>query len=190
MHKRLMAMSVLAGSVLAFGSVAAAEKGPGYMYDTYGKPAKDSQGECVKSVYREKGAYPECEGVAKAPERVTERLTLDTKTLFDFDKANLRPEGKAKLDEVLARARAAGVTVDKIDVVGHTDSIGSDAYNQALSERRAASVKNYLVEKGVPASKIVTRGMGESQPVADNKTRDGRQANRRVEVTIEKSVMK
>jgi OOP family OmpA-OmpF porin len=189
MYKRLMAMSVLAGSVLAFGSVAAAEKGPGYMYDTYGKPAKDSQGECVKSVYREKDAYPECEAVAKA-EKVTERLTLDAKTLFDFDKSNLRPEGKAKLDDVLARAKAAGVTVDKIDVVGHTDSIGSDAYNQALSERRASTVKNYLAEKGVPASKIVTKGMGESQPVADNKTSDGRQLNRRVEIAVEKTVVK
>jgi OOP family OmpA-OmpF porin len=65
---------------------------------------------------------------------------------------------------------------------GHTDSVGTDAYNQRLSERRAAAVKDYLVSKGIPASKITTIGKGESQPVATNKTAEGRQKNRRVDI--------
>ena len=65
---------------------------------------------------------------------------------------------------------------------GHTDSIGTDEYNQKLSERRAAAVKDYLVSKGMPAAKITTIGKGESQPVATNKTAEGRQKNRRVDI--------
>jgi outer membrane protein OmpA-like peptidoglycan-associated protein len=71
-----------------------------------------------------------------------------------------------------------------VEVAGHTDSTGSDAYNQGLSERRAASVGNYLRGRGVIADRLITVGMGESRPVADNATAMGRQANRRVEITM------
>jgi len=70
----------------------------------------------------------------------------------------------------------------KVEVAGHTDSVGTDAYNQKLSERRAAAVKDYLVSKGIAASKVTTIGKGESQPVATNKTAEGRQKNRRVDI--------
>jgi Outer membrane protein and related peptidoglycan-associated (lipo)proteins len=76
----------------------------------------------------------------------------------------------------------SGVDVEMVIATGHTDSIGTEAYNQKLSERRANAVKAYLVSKGVPASKITTLGKGETQPVATNKTKEGRAKNRRVDV--------
>ena len=92
----------------------------------------------------------------------------------------LRPDGKKNIDDALARLR--GVDLEMVIATGHTDAIGSDAYNQRLSERRAAAVKDYLVSKGIPASKITTIGKGKSQPVATNKTAEGRQKNRRVDI--------
>ena len=99
---------------------------------------------------------------------------------FDFDSSKLRPTAAAKLQPVVDFANKypdAG-----IDVHGYTSSVGAPAYNQKLSERRAESVKAYLVSKGIDASRITTKGYGETEPVADNKTREGRAANRRVEV--------
>jgi OOP family OmpA-OmpF porin len=180
MRKPIMAIGVLAGSLLASGNVAAQQ--PGYVYDTYGKPAKDTWGECVKSVYREKDAYPECEQVAKAPVIQKERATLDGKTHFDFDKSNLKPAGKQTLDDLVGRLK--GAEIQSVSVVGHTDSIGSEAYNQRLGQRRAETVKGYLADRGIPASKISTSSMGETQPVADNRTADGRAMNRRAEVDV------
>lgn len=101
-------------------------------------------------------------------------------TNFDFDSAKLRPAADAKLNEVAEFA--AAYPDAKLDVSGHTCSIGADAYNQSLSERRAASVKAYLVNKGVAADRIVSEGYGETRPVADNKTKAGREENRRVEI--------
>jgi OOP family OmpA-OmpF porin len=79
-------------------------------------------------------------------------------------------------------AKLRGVDVEMVIATGHTDSVGTDAYNQKLSERRAAAVKDYLVSKGIPAAKVTTIGKGESQPVATNKTAGGRQKNRRVDI--------
>ena len=101
-------------------------------------------------------------------------------TNFDFDSAKLRPAAGAKLNEVAEFA--AAYPDAKLDVSGHTCSLGGDAYNQKLSERRAASVKAYLVNKGVAADRIVSEGYGETRPVADNKTKAGREENRRVEI--------
>ena len=90
--------------------------------------------------------------------------------------------GKAKLDDLTSKLR--GIALEVIIAVGHTDCIGSDAYNQRLSVRRSEAVKAYLVSKGIEANRIYTEGKGEKQPVADNKTRDGRAKNRRVEIEV------
>jgi OOP family OmpA-OmpF porin len=91
------------------------------------------------------------------------KVTVAADALFDFNKAVLRPEGKAKLDEVVAKADA--IKLEVILAVGHTDRIGGDAYNQKLSERRAAAGKDYLVGKGIEANRVYTEGKGKTQPV-------------------------
>jgi OmpA-OmpF porin, OOP family len=115
-----------------------------------------------------------------APASVRQAVVIQADALFDFDKSVLRPDGRKSIDD--AAAKLKGVDLELVIATGHTDSVGSDAYNQRLSERRAAAVKEYLVSKGIPASKITTIGKGESQPVATNKTDEGRQKNRRVDI--------
>ena len=117
-----------------------------------------------------------------APKPVAEKVTLAADVLFDFDKSVLKPEGKAKLDDLAGKVQA--INLEVVIAIGHTDSIGSDAYNQKLSVRRAESVKAYLVSKGVEPNRIYTEGKGEKQPVASNKTKEGRQKNRRVEIEV------
>ena len=117
-----------------------------------------------------------------APKPVAEKVTLAADVLFDFDKSVLKPEGKAKLDDLASKIQA--IALEVVIAIGHTDSIGSDAYNQKLSVRRAESVKAYLVSKGVEPNRIYTEGKGEKQPVASNKTKEGRQKNRRVEIEV------
>jgi outer membrane protein OmpA-like peptidoglycan-associated protein len=103
-----------------------------------------------------------------------------TGTQFDFNKATLRPEGVAKVEHAVGVLQ--GNPSLHVVVEGYTDSIGSDAYNLKLSERRAETVRNLMVEKGISASRITTRGFGKANPVADNKTAAGRAQNRRVEI--------
>ena len=119
---------------------------------------------------------------APKPKPVAEKVTLAADVLFDFDKAVLKPEGKAKLDDLANKIR--GINLEVVIAIGHTDSIGSDAYNQKLSVRRAESVKSYLVSKGVEPNRIYTEGKGEKQPIASNKSKDGRAKNRRVELEV------
>ena len=116
------------------------------------------------------------------PAPVAEKVTLAADVLFDFDKSVLKPEGKSKLDDLANKVKA--INLEVVIAIGHTDSIGSDAYNQKLSVRRAESVKAYLVSKGVEPNRIYTEGKGEKQPVASNKIKDGRQKNRRVEIEV------
>ncbi|TAK67024.1 MAG: OmpA family protein [Betaproteobacteria bacterium] len=113
---------------------------------------------------------------------VTEKVTLGVDTFFDFDKAVLKPEGKASLDNLLGKLKA--VNLEVIIAIGHTDSIGTNAYNKKLSLRRADAVKTYLVSKGIEANRVYTEGKGESQPMASNKTKEGRAKNRRVEIEV------
>jgi OOP family OmpA-OmpF porin len=109
-------------------------------------------------------------------------VTFAADTFFDFDRAVLKPEGKAKLDDLVGKIK--GITLEVIIAVGHTDVVGSDAYNQRLSLRRAEAVKAYMVSKGIEANRVYTEGKGEKQPVADNKTAAGRAKNRRVEIEV------
>ena len=115
-----------------------------------------------------------------APSSVRQSVVIQADALFDFDKSVVRPDGKRAIDEALGKLN--GVDLEMVIATGHTDSIGTERYNQKLSERRAAAVKAYLVSKGIPASKITTIGKGETQPVATNKTAAGRQKNRRVDI--------
>jgi OOP family OmpA-OmpF porin len=110
------------------------------------------------------------------------KVTYAADAFFDFDKAVLKPEGKAKLDDLVEKVK--GINLEVIIAVGHTDSIGSDSYNQKLSVRRAEAVKAYLVSKGIEKNRVYTEGKGEKQPVADNKTAEGRAKNRRVEIEV------
>ena len=116
------------------------------------------------------------------PKPVAEKVTLAADVLFDFDKSVLKSEGKAKLDDLATKVNA--INLEVVIAIGHADSIGSDAYNQKLSVRRAESVKAYLVSKGVAPNRVYTEGKGEKQPVASNKTKDGRAKNRRVEIEV------
>ena len=116
-----------------------------------------------------------------APPAAT-KVTYAADAFFDFDKSVLKPEGKAKLDDLVGKIK--GINLEVIIAVGHTDAVGSDSYNQKLSVRRSEAVKAYLVTKGVEKNRIYTEGKGEKQPVADNKTGEGRAKNRRVEIEV------
>ena len=110
------------------------------------------------------------------------KVTYAADAFFDFDKSVLKPEGKAKLDDLIGKVK--GINLEVVIAVGHTDSIGSDAYNQGLSMRRSEAVKAYLVSNGIEKNRVYTEGKGEKQPVADNKTKEGRAKNRRVEIEV------
>jgi OOP family OmpA-OmpF porin len=116
------------------------------------------------------------------PAPVNQKVTYAADAFFDFDKSVLKPEAKGKLDELVGKL--ASINLEVVIAVGHTDGIGSDAYNDKLSVRRAESVKAYLVSKGIAANRVYTEGKGKRQPVADNKTTEGRAKNRRVEIEV------
>jgi OOP family OmpA-OmpF porin len=110
------------------------------------------------------------------------KVTYAADAFFDFDKAVLKPEGKAKLDDLVGKVK--GINLEVIIAVGHTDAVGTDGYNQTLSVKRSEAVKAYLVSKGIEKNRVYTEGKGEKQPVADNKTTEGRAKNRRVEIEV------
>jgi len=118
-----------------------------------------------------------------APAGVSQsKITLQADTLYDFDKATLKPEGMATLDKIAADLKK--IKLEVIIAVGNTDSVGTDAYNMALGQRRAQSVKSYLVSKGVDGSRIYTESKGKSNPVASNATAEGRAKNRRTDIEV------
>jgi len=196
-------MSLLIAAGVALSLNAAAQTKEGYWTQGVGGPVwKNSVGQCWKTTWWTPAmAIEECDPdliqrtapvvtppppppakPAAKPKPVAEKVTLAADVLFDFDKAVLKSEGKSKLDDLANRIK--GINLEVVIAIGHTDSIGSDAYNQKLSVRRAESVKSYLVSKGVEPNRIYTEGKGEKQPVASNKTKDGRQKNRRVEIEV------
>lgn len=109
-------------------------------------------------------------------------LRMPAGITFDFDSYAINPQFQATLNEVARTLEAYPSTI--IDVLGHTDSVGSDAYNQRLSEQRAQAVANYLTARGVQPARIAARGYGETMPIADNATEAGRASNRRVEIKV------
>jgi OOP family OmpA-OmpF porin len=124
---------------------------------------------------------PAPKAAAPAPAAAT-KVTYAADAFFDFNKSVLKAEGKAKLDDLVGKVK--GINLEVIIAVGHTDSVGSDAYNQKLSVKRSDAVKAYLVSKGIEKNRVYTEGKGEKQPVADNKTAAGRAKNRRVEIEV------
>jgi len=111
-------------------------------------------------------------------------LTIDLRGVeFDFDKSTLRPESQQTLNEATEVLKQYPDI--RVEAAGHTDSIGSDAYNQGLSERRAQAVYDYLVSNGIDSNRLSVRGYGEASPIADNATREGRQRNRRTELVVQ-----
>jgi OOP family OmpA-OmpF porin len=169
-------------------------------YWTPAAAAADSAGcECDKDLLPKDACEPKAAAPAPAragapaaaPKPTGEKITVAADALFDFDKAVLRPEGKATLDELASKAGA--INLEVILAVGHADRIGGDAYNQKLSERRAAAVKEYLVGKGVEANRVYTEGKGRTQPVTGDKCKgtaktkaliECLQPDRRVEIEI------
>jgi OOP family OmpA-OmpF porin len=152
---------------------------------------KNSTGLCWRDAnWTPATAAPGCDGAVAAPvaaapvaaKPAASKVTFAADAFFDFDKSVLKPAGKAKLTDLVAKIK--GINLEVIIAVGHTDSIGSDAYNQKLSVRRAEAVKAFLVSKGIEKNRIYTEGKGEKQPVADNKTKEGRAKNRRVEIEV------
>ncbi|MNQ31588.1 Outer membrane porin F precursor [compost metagenome] len=177
-----------AGSgALIVGSLAAAYcwvHGDG---DEDGDGVLDSRDKCPGTP---KGTQVDADGCPPPAPVVEEVVVVKEETIvirdvnFSFDSAKLTETDKAKLETIATRLKQEAPSA-QLSVTGHTDSVGSDAYNQALSEKRARSVVEYLIEEGVPrASFVSVSGAGESQPVADNSTADGRSMNRRTEIKI------
>jgi len=124
---------------------------------------------------------PEPEPTAEEPPELPDTIVIAGDVAFDFDEATIKPEFFPTLDEIAAElSQFPDATVQ---IVGHTDSIGTEAYNLDLSARRAQSVAQYLENAGISRSNMVVNGVGESQPIATNETPEGRAQNRRVEIT-------
>ena len=194
---KLTATAALIGAATAYAGVTP------NLVDASGAPVRDASGACVQTSGIN---HPDCmpkkveppkpaptpvapapvvvpkpvEAPKPAPQPVKVAITIQAEALFDFDKSVLKPDGKKSIDEAIVKMK--NVDVEMVIATGHTDSVGTDAYNQKLSERRATTVKEYMVSQGIPAAKITTLGKGETQPVATNKTAEGRAKNRRVDI--------
>jgi outer membrane protein OmpA-like peptidoglycan-associated protein len=116
------------------------------------------------------------------PAPKVERTIILDDVLFDFDKSAVKPEAAAILDRLVAFMNEN--KDKKVSLSGHTDNVGTDAYNVKLSDRRWMSVRDYVVKKGVDGGRVSGQGFGESKPIADNKTAEGRSKNRRVEIKV------
>jgi OmpA-OmpF porin, OOP family len=201
------ASAVVAISASAQENIQARTPNSAYVQDARGVIARDPFGLCWRTGYwtpadavggcdgeiakpapvapRTAVVIPEPEVTPPPPVRpvpTAEKVSFAADAFFDFDKAVLKPEGKAKLDDLSSKLQ--GMNLEVIIAVGHTDSIGTDAYNQKLSIRRAEAVKAYLVSKNIDSKRVYTEGKGEKQPVADNKTAAGRAKNRRVVIEV------
>lgn len=213
-------VGIVVGAALAVLGSGIANAQPGYLTDSSGKIWRNGFNECWKSgMWTPAMAIPECDpDLVKKPEPkkvveaapvpapapmmgpekpAFEKITLQAETLFDFDKAVIHPEGKQHLNDEVVTKMKQYPQVEAILVTGHADRIGTDSYNQNLSERRAEAVKAYLVSQGIEASRIQTAAKGESEPVVACNDIKGKEAgknkplvtclqpNRRVVVEVE-----
>ena len=194
MQRKIIA-SLICAAPFFFSAAAQAEGADGYLTADGGKPVRSYSGECVHTyAWREGSRFADCEPApvvqapapkveapapvvvapapapAPVPQNVPFRLSMDA--LFDFDKATLRPEGKKELDE-LAR-RLAVTEYQTLTIVGYADRIGPAAYNQKLSERRAAAIRDYLVAQGIDGQRIAASGVGETVATASCKGVQGK----------------
>lgn len=187
--------SIAAGMLLANVAVAheAGTVTDGYVGDSQKHYITHSTGDCVRTgSWKKEDQTVDCGlvPVAKAPPPppppppTYEKFTLAAEALFDHDKSTVKQAGKDALHALDNKIKSKGATVVDIDVIGHTDSDGSEEYNQALSIRRANAVKDFMVSEGIDASIIDVSGKGELSPIADNRTREGRALNRRVEIHV------
>lgn len=190
-----LASSIAVG--LLFANTVLADEGgtvnERYLGDAKHHYVRDSSGNCVRtSSWKAEDMTIDCgaeppvvENVpVPPPAPVYEKNTMAAEALFDHDKSTLKPAGQQALQDLGDTIKAKGARVVDIDVIGHTDSDGSEEYNQALSVRRAQSVKDYLVSEGVDPAIIDVSGQGELNPVVSNATKEGRAQNRRVDILV------
>ena len=155
----------------------------GYVTAGDGNVVKTGSDLCLHTgYYTTADAVVGCDAVAKPASAglVATKVSLQAETLFDFDKSIIKPAGRAVLDDMAVKL--AAVKIDILIAVGHTDSVGTDAYNMKLGKRRADAVAAYLSSKGI--NNVYTESKGESKPIASNKTAEGRAKNRRVEIEV------
>jgi len=205
---RIPALAALSciGMLAAQSAVAhnAGKANSGYVGDASGHLITDGYGHCVKTGFwtsadaladcgdkmKEAAVEPAPAPVATpapapapAPKVITKSVSLSAGALFDVNSDNIKDAGKAELRQLASHINSLA-TIQSVDIVGYTDSTGSASYNQKLSQRRAAAVKNFLMDNGVSPRVMTTLGLGEDKPVASNATSEGRAKNRRVEITI------
>lgn len=205
----LILAGVFAASMPVFAT-AATSLNDGYLVDSANSIVKNGYGGCWHTIYWTPAmAVAGCDPVAKQEEKTqpkmssmlpmqvqakvpSQKITFSEEDLFKFNEATLRPMGKVKLDNLVHDLE--GANYGAIHVVGFTDRIGSAAYNQRLSLRRADEVKGYLINKGIPADRIQTEGKGKTQPITKSSDCRGMtkakeiaclQPDRRVEVTVD-----
>lgn len=200
----VMAMTASAQTAVNDKDIKAPTPKSAYVQDASGNIVRNAYGDCVRTGYWTEAdktvvgcdgvvakaaataaapvAAPKAPVVAPKPAPTSEKVTFAADTLFDFDKAVLKSEGKAELNELVSKLK--NVNLEAVVATGHTDSVGTVAYNQKLSVRRAEAVKHYLVSHGVASDRIYVSGKGKSQPVASNKTAAGRAQNRRVDIEV------
>lgn len=200
------ATALIASYASAQTNIQASTPTSAYVQDARGVIARNSTGLCWRTGYWTPAAsVAGCDGEIAAPAAApaavpapapaalapaapaksapsSEKVSFAADAFFDTGKAVLKPEGKAKLDELASKVK--DMKLEVIIAVGHTDSVGSDSYNEKLGHRRAEAVKAYLLSKGIEANRVYTESKGEKQPVASNTTAEGRAKNRRVEIEV------
>jgi OOP family OmpA-OmpF porin len=185
---------VILGSLIAASGLSAVEAQDRYWKDSQGSWVRDSAGNCVRTGQWKDGEYtdgcdPEKVDVSKfeaplpPPTQIPEAIALEVDTLFYFDSTELTSEGRQAVDEVATQLKDVE-RIERVSIDGYTDSTGPEAYNLRLSERRADAIRDELVRMGVNPTMMQIRGHGEADPVASNRTPEGRKQNRRAVVSI------